>query len=138
MPGSFVDSNVLLYLLSSDERKRSISKRLLDSEVTISVQVLNEIVNVARRKQGRDWAEIGDFVDDLLPLIAVIPLTIEIHRSGREIASRYSFAFYDSLIIAAAIEASCTTLFSEDLHHSQKIGELTIVNPFALSGDAPP
>lgn len=130
MPGSFFDSNVLLYLLSNDERKRGIAKELLENEATISVQVLNEVASVARRKNGLSWEEIDAFIDALLPLLDVEPLTIEIHGSARGIAARHGFAFYDAAIVASAIGAGCTTLFSEDLHHGQRIGDLTIINPF--------
>ncbi|HVY51025.1 MAG TPA: PIN domain-containing protein [Devosia sp.] len=130
MPGSFADSNVLLYLLSADERKRVIATELLSEELTISVQVLNEVTLVARRKHGLAWAQIRQFIDDLVPLVAIEPVTIEIHHAGRSIAERYGFRFYDSLIVAAALGRACTTLFSEDLNHGQRIGNLTITNPF--------
>jgi predicted nucleic acid-binding protein len=48
-----------------------------------------------------------------------------------EVRTRYRYSFYDSLIIAAALEAGCTRLYSEDLQHGQRIERLTIVNPFA-------
>lgn len=130
MPASFADSNVLLYLLSEDERKRGIVKTLLESELTISVQVLNEVAAVARGKHRLDWSTIAQFVDDLLPFVTVRPLTIETHLGGRAIAARYGFRFYDSLIVAAAVAAGCTTLLTEDLQHGQKLGALTITDPF--------
>ena len=130
MPDSFADSNVLLYLLSDDELKRRAARDLLEAGVMVSVQVLNEIVSVSRRKHWLEWSEIGEFIDDLRPLLSVTPLTLETHMAGRTIASRYGFAFYDSLIVAAAIETGCTVLFSEDLQDGQKIGNLTITNPF--------
>ena len=65
----------------------------------------------------------------LLPLWSVAP-SAELYRRGLEIQSRYQYGFYDALIIAAALEASCTRLLSEDLQHGQKIENLTIENPF--------
>src|SRR5262249_18173508 len=130
MSGSFADSNVILYLLSEDEPRRAIARALLRSELTISVQVLNEVAAVASRKLKLDWAKIGGFINDLVPLVGLRVVTIGTHNAGRAIASRYGFRFYDALIVASATEASCSTLLTEDMHHGQKIGGLTIVNPF--------
>ncbi len=137
MSGSFLDSNVILYLLSDDDRKRAIAKTILEQPATISVQVLNEIVNVARRKNGLAWGDIDTFIDELRSLIHVEPLTVDTHNSARQIAARYGFAFYDALIAASALSAKCTTLLTEDMQHGQKINDLTIVNPFLLTGDVP-
>lgn len=130
MSGNFADSNVLLYLLSEDAHKRLLARRVLADDLIVSVQVLNEIVNVARRKHRMDWGEIDEFISDLMPVIDVRPLTIETHKAARRLAARYGFAFYDCLIVASAVAAGCTTLFTEDLQHAQKIGDLTLVNPF--------
>ena len=137
MSGSFLDSNVILYLLSDDDRKRAIAKTILEQPATISVQVLNEIVNVARRKNDLAWGDIDTFIDELRSLIHVEPLTVDTHNSARQIAARYGFAFYDALIAASALSAKCTTLLTEDMQHGQKINDLTIVNPFLLTGDVP-
>ncbi len=59
-----------------------------------------------------------------------LPTTITTHNLALEIAARYGYRIYDSLVIAAALEASCDTLFSEDMQDGQKIGNLTIRNPF--------
>jgi predicted nucleic acid-binding protein len=61
-----------------------------------------------------------------------VPLTIETHEAGLRIAAQYRFHIYDALVAAAALEAECTTLYSEDLKDGQIIdGRLTIRNPFA-------
>lgn len=130
MSGSFADSNVILYLLSENEGKRQIARALLQNQLTISVQVLNEVAAVANRKLKLDWTKIGGFIDDLLPLVGMRVVTVETHNAGRAISARYGFRFYDALIVASAIEANCSILLSEDMHHGQKIGDLAIVNPF--------
>jgi len=98
----------------------------------VSVQVLNEFVNVSRRKYRRDWGEIQDALSVLKTLLdPPQPLTIEVHEAAIGIARDYGFHFYDSLIVAAALRAGCSILYSEDLHHGQTIERLTIHNPFA-------
>ncbi len=98
----------------------------------ISVQVLNEFVNVAHRKLRRPWPEIAMAVSairDLCPPPA--PITLATHEAALGVANRAGYQFYDALIIAAALEAGCGTLFSEDLQDGQVIeGSLTIRNPF--------
>lgn len=127
----FVDTNVLLYLLSSDEAKAARAEALLSRRIVISVQVLNEFANVARRKFGMPWVEIKQSLADLRRFADVRPLTIETHERGLALAQRYGMALYDAMIAAAALEAGCTTLASEDLQDGQRLErQLTIRNPF--------
>jgi predicted nucleic acid-binding protein len=132
MPGRFLDTNVLLYLASSDSRKVSLAKRLLDEECFISVQVLNEIVNVLCKKNRMPWAEIRSFLELIKGLTEVVPINVDTHLIGVNLAERYGFTIYDSMIIAAAIQSGCDAVLSEDMQHGQLIDGLTrIVNPFA-------
>jgi predicted nucleic acid-binding protein len=132
MPGSFFDSNVLLYLASSDPVKADRAEQLIAAGGTISVQVLNEITNVARRKMQMSWKDTNGFlatVRGLLPV--VVPVTVETHEAGIALAERYGFNTYDAMIAAAAILSGCDTLWSEDLHHNMVVdNQLRIVNPF--------
>ena len=137
MSADFVDSNVVLYLASQDERRAVIVERLLEGGPMISAQVLSEVTNVLRRKRRLGWALVNGFVEDLLPITMVLPLTQATNSTARGLAERYGFAWYDAVIVASALEGGCSRLFSEDMQHGQKIGALTIVNPF-VSGDAPP
>jgi predicted nucleic acid-binding protein len=59
-----------------------------------------------------------------------IPLTVETHDAAVDLSRSYGFNIYDSLILAAAEQAGCSTVYSEDMQHGQRIGQLTIVNPF--------
>jgi predicted nucleic acid-binding protein len=130
MSADFLDSNILLYLAWSDQRKSIIVEELLQDQPTISVQVINEVTNVLRGKRKLDWPIVNGFIEDLLPITVVLPLTQDTNRSARSLAARYGFAWYDAVIVASALEARCARLYTEDMHHGQKIGDLTIVNPF--------
>ena len=127
----FLDTNVLVYAFTSDDPRNEDATDLLMTGGTVSVQVLNEFVNVTRRKHQRDWGEIVQSLETLKALLRPpLPLTMELLAKGVEIAKTYRFKFYDSLIVAAALTAGCDELLTEDLHHGQKIGGLTIRNPF--------
>ena len=128
---AFFDSNVLIYLLSDDQAKARRAEELLDRGGTVSVQVLNEIANVARRKCTMPWPEIRDFLATLRALCAVVPISEATHDLGLAVAERYSFSIYDGLIIAAANLTGCSLLYSEDLQNGQTAQGVTIRNPFA-------
>jgi len=135
MPGSFFDTNVLLYVASGDAAKADRAERLVDGGGTISVQVLNEITNVARRKMRLSWVETRAFLTTVRALLDVRPLTIDVHESGLRLAERYGFSIFDAMIAAAALDAACDTLWSEDMQHGMVIEkQLRIVNPFKAGG----
>jgi predicted nucleic acid-binding protein len=132
----FLDSNVLLYLLSRDASKADSAERLLKTRPVISVQVLNEVTHVCRRKLGMAWDEITQFLDLVRSFCKVVPLTEAIHDRGRAMAERHQLSFYDACIAAAAVTAGCRTLFSEDMNDGQIVGEgLMIRNPFRVLND---
>ena len=131
MAERFFDTNVLLYLLSADATKADRVEETLAAGATISVQVLNEFAAVALRKLGMTVAEVRDALEPIMAICKVLPITVEIHQRGLQIAERYRFAVYDALIIAAALDAGCSTLYTEDLQDGQVIEGLTIRNPFA-------
>lgn len=128
----FFDTNLLLYLFSSSAKKADTVESLITEGGTISVQVLNEFAAVARRKLNMTIAEISETVDTLTQTLKVVPLTLDIHRRGLELADRYGYSVYDAMILAAALDSGCTQLLTEDLQHQQRIeSTLDIVNPFA-------
>jgi predicted nucleic acid-binding protein len=133
----FFDTNVLIYVLAEQDGRTTIAEELLGEGGIISVQVLNELAAVASRKLAMSWQEIGDALDAIrVPCPDPRPLTVETHGLGLQIAARYGFSIYDALLIASALEAGCTTLYSEDLQAGQDINDtLTIRNPFAGHGD---
>jgi predicted nucleic acid-binding protein len=131
MPASFFDSNVLLYFASSDPAKAARAEQVMRPGGVISVQVLNEIASVARRKMKLSWAETHDVLGLVRAQFQVEPLTIETHELGVELAERHRLSIYDSTIVASAILAECDTLLSEDMHDGLVVdGRLTIRNPF--------
>ena len=128
---AFFDTNVPLYLLSADAIKADRAEALLAEGGTISVQVLNEFVAVARRKQDVSWQAIEETLSALRHVCRVEPLTVEIHDRALVLAKRHGFPIYDAYIAASALLAGCTTLYTEDFQNKRKLGDLTIVNPFA-------
>ena len=127
----FVDTNVLLYLLSGDAGKAERAEAVLARGIVVSVQVLNEFASVARRKVGLSWPELAQALVDIRRFADVRPLTIETHDRGLELAERYQLGLYDAMIAAAALEADCVSLLSEDFQPGQRIGKhLIIRNPF--------
>ncbi len=126
----FFDTNILVYAFL-DVAKREAALNLIASGGVISAQVLNEFTNVARRKRERDWTEIERAVSVIRARFAdVVPLTADIHASALGLARAHGLSFYDALIVAAAQEAGCDTLYTEDMQHGRKFGGLVIVNPF--------
>ena len=131
-PRGFADSNIPLYLISEDTRKAAVAQTVLHAYCSISVQVLNEISNVMRRKYRYTWVQIERFLKAIRTQCPVEPLTEETHDTARQLAGRYQLQFYDALIAAAALHAGCDTLYSEDMHHGLLLeGRLRVVDPFA-------
>ncbi len=129
------DTSVLIYAVAQDDPRSTKAEELLASGGVLSVQVLNEFVSVARRKISMSWNDITEALDAFRVLCpSPLPLTIEIHEAALKIAQKHGHNIYDALLVAAALEAGCATLYSEDIHDGQTIdGQLTIRNPFASS-----
>jgi predicted nucleic acid-binding protein len=136
MPDSkaFIDSNVMIYLLSANDSKADHAETVLRISGSISVQVLNEIANVAVRKLDMSWDEINEVLTLIRMLCPVEPLTIETHAKGRLIAERYGLGVYDAMIVAAALIGGCDILYSEHMQDGFLIdNQLRICNPFERS-----
>jgi predicted nucleic acid-binding protein len=127
----FFDTNTLLYLLSSDTKKADwVSKNLQQSNV-ISVQVLNEFTSASIRKIKISNSELDEFLDLFTSTFNIRSLDIDTFETGLNVSRRYGYHHYDSMIIAAALQAGCEKLYSEDMQHRQIIDKrLQIVNPF--------
>jgi len=131
MPVSFFDTNVLVYLASGDAAKADRAEAAIAAGGSISVQVLTELANVARRKMRMSWDDTHALLNTLRGLLTVHPITVETHETGLRLAERYGLSIYDSMIAASALDAGCDTLWSEDMQHGMKLDEgLRIVNPF--------
>jgi len=133
MPVSFFDTNVLIYLASGDAAKADRAEAAIADGGSISVQVLNELTNVARRKMRMSWDETHTFLSMLRGLLTVHPLTVETHETGLRLAERYGLSIYDAMIAASAVHAGCDTLWSEDLQDGMALDEgLRVINPFRV------
>lgn len=131
MREAFLDTNVLLYLIASDEHKADTTERILARGGHISVQVLNEFMHVARRKAGLAWTEVDEVLTQVRRMCRVHPLRVETHDRGRVLAERYRLSIYDALIVASAESAKCRVLLTEDLQHGQRFESgLRVRNPF--------
>ena len=130
---SFIDTNILIYLLSEDTNKADRAEAIVRTGGTISVQVLNELANVTHRELAISWKEINDLLSLIRSLCSIEPLTIETHELGIFIAERYKLSVYDAMIVAAALLGGCETLYSEDMQDELLIdNQLRVCNPFTL------
>ena len=127
----FVDSNVLLYWAAAGDEKAEIAERILLEGPNVSAQVLNEIVSVLRRKHKMNWPKVETILETVKELCPVEPLTLLTHERGVEIASVTGIRIYDACIVAAAELSGCDVLYTEDMNHGQRIGRVSIRNPFA-------
>ena len=130
---AFIDTNILLYLLSEDANKADCAEEILRAGGIISVQVLNEMANVAHRKLTMSWIEINELLSLIRSLCSIEPLTSETHDRGKLVAERYMLSVYDAMIVAAALIGGCETLYSEDMQDGLLIdNQLRICNPFIM------
>jgi predicted nucleic acid-binding protein len=133
---AFFDTNVLLYAFTRQtgsplDRRTDKAEEIMSSGGVLSVQVLNEFSDVASRKSKLSWEKIAELLQIIEALCGrALPITAETHDTAVNISRLHGYRIYDSLILAAAIQAGCTTVYSEDMQHLQTIDKLTIVNPF--------
>ena len=134
----FIDSNIFIYAYTGDdERKHSVARDLLrnnvlNNEIIISVQILNEFYSVlARFKYPHN--EIKSCMDEIIEQVKVLPLELETIKRCIFIKEKYNYSWWDSLVLASALENDCAILYSEDLQSNQIIeNKLRIVNPFII------
>ena len=127
----FLDTNVIIYAFRKDDKRNETARMLLAQGGLTGVQALNEFVAVARRKLAMSWTDISRALAAICKLCpSPVALTLEIHQRALQITERYGYHIYDSLLIAAALDGSCTVFYSEDMHDGQAIDGLTIRNPF--------
>jgi predicted nucleic acid-binding protein len=138
MSGDFFDTNILIYQFDKTRPlKQSTATKLIEDSIdtgsaVISFQVIQEALNVVTRKLIPPFSadEAGEFLKVvLMPLWRVMP-SQALYIRALALQDRHRYTYYDSLIIAAALDADCTRLYSEDLQHGHQIEGLTIVNPF--------
>ena len=130
MTSAFLDTNILVYMLASAPAKAARARDLVASGTVISVQVLNEFALVARRKHAMDWDELEATLEGFRTLLQVESLTPATHIRAMQIARRYQLRIYDANILAAAEQANCEVVYSEDMQDGMVVGGLRIENPF--------
>ena len=135
---SFIDTNVFIYQLERlDAHKAGVADELIEHGIAtqtacISFQVIQECINTAIFKAENPLTEeeMRKYIGDVLAPLYNVQSSIRLYQASLDIRFRYRFSYYDSLIVAAALEAGCRTLYSEDLRHGQRIEGLNITNPF--------
>lgn len=125
----FYDTNILIHGIG-DDRRSVRSRELLSSGGVVSVQVLNEFVNTSRRKYALGWDGIEEWLDAFRAGLEVESLTVETQASAVAIARRHQIHIYDATVIAAAEQAGCDVLYSEDMQHGATIAGVEIRNPY--------
>ena len=129
----FLDTNVLVYCYSSTEHaKQDVAVKIAqNAQAWVSTQVLQELSNILRRKFGKSWKDVQQAIDEVSNNFHVFTNELETIRTAVQLAERYGYSFYDSLILSSSLVIGCSTVFSEDMQHSQVIeGKLEIINPF--------
>ncbi len=131
----FLDTNILIYTYSEDEKeKQSIANALLEENlghIVVSTQVINELVNILLKKFKIHSLTIENAIFEIDNVFDIVLFTLTTQIKAIKIKEKYKLQYYDSLIIATAIENGCTVLFSEDMQHGQVIENvLKIINPF--------
>lgn len=135
----FLDTNVLVYAFGSKKStipdpRVEVAQEIVIHGAVISVQVLNEFVQVCHRKAGLTWERITAQLRVIKELCGpVLPITMQTHERAAELSNRYGYRIYDSLILVSAMQAGCTTVYSEDMQHGQMVEGLRIENPFLRS-----
>jgi len=132
---AFVDTNILIYhATESGERKLQIISTLKNCRTGyISIQVLNEFINTSTKKKLFSNESIRNLIKVYIKMFSVAILTTQTIERALSIKQKYQYSYYDCLIIATALENSCTVLYSEDMQNGQMIeNTLQIVNPFII------
>ena len=130
MSKPFIDSNIVLYLLSGDAAKADRAQTILEAGGVVSVQVLNEVASVCLRKLKMPWQEVDALLLAVKTACDVMPLTIASHEKAVEVAKRFQLSFYDANIVATSLISGAKVLLSEDMHSGLLIDGLVIQNPF--------
>ena len=127
----FFDTNILIYAFAAGDRRSVRAEALLAEGGVIGVQVLNEFTNIVRCKLSWDWNQVDAVLAVISELVGPArPLTAGIHAHAVNLARGSTLSFYDALVVAAAADAKCRVLLTEDLQHGRKFGDVTIENPF--------
>lgn len=129
----FVDTNVLIYFISAEENKKIKAREVIFSsqDVYISSQVLSEFISVCFSKELLGLEEIITLVNDLIEALRFSSIEKSTIKKALQIKKDSKYSYWDSLIIASALENNCSILYTEDMQDRQVFdSNLTIINPF--------
>lgn len=128
----FVDTNILVYSVANDRPKRVIANDLLlNQNILISSQVISEFIAVVLRKKILEMPKVIEYAKQFMQVFQVAIITKAAITLTLKVMVQYRFSYWDSLVIATALEHNCTRLYSEDLQDGQSIEDkLIIINPF--------
>jgi predicted nucleic acid-binding protein len=138
----FLDTSVFVYTFDDgapEKRERAralVAEALATGQGLTGYQAVQEFLNVATRKFARPMtaAQAGRFLAEVLAPLCRVFASIELYRRALDLAERWRFSFYDALVVAAALQPGCRTLYTEDLPHGQRVESLHIRNPFKVDG----
>ena len=130
----FLDTNLWVYFfVKNPPEKEEKIRELVESQalsIIVSIQVLGELCNVLIRKTTFSQSETQAAVLDLVNTFSVLAIDTSTVLNALEIHARYGYSYWDSLIIATALQSNCSILYSEDMQHDQLIEDkLRIINP---------
>lgn len=131
----FIDSNIWLYafITGGDELKQTRAKTLIQNtpNIVMSTQVVNEVSANLIRKAGFTESEIQSLITSFYQQYTIIPFGYEVLISASRIRDRYAISFWDSLLVASALQSEAITIYSEDMHDGLLVeGTLRVINPF--------
>ncbi len=134
----FIDTNIFVYSFQPDEPiKQGIAQELIQNALKkqtgcISSQVIQEFLNVATKKfrPALSHQDSLKYLNTVLAPLCEVFSSLDLLRKTVEVSERWQYSLYDSMIITAALQADCATLYSEDMQHGQQVESLVITNPF--------
>lgn len=133
----FLDTNIWVYAHTSgvDDVKSEVARTLLQQveAPVISAQVLGEYSAVMIRNRLPDQ-QVRENLDAMIAMCRTLAVSADTAQRAWDLRARYGFSFWDCQMIAAALEAGCSRLFTEDLQHVQIVSDrLSVTNPFRQS-----
>jgi predicted nucleic acid-binding protein len=127
-----LDTNILVFLF--DEffiDKREIAGSFVDANLIISAQVVSDFLNVSKRLLKIPKLDILQKCNEITRKCTIVPTTQIVLNHAEKLITQYDLQLFDAIIVASALEANCTILYTEDMHHGLIIeGTLSIINPF--------
>ena len=136
----FIDTNILVYAFLENDTVRhdatvKLMSEIIGSEVFVSIQVMSELY-AALSKNGVGHEAIAEYLSELDEKMNIQPICFDTIKKCLSMKKRYSYSYWDSLILASCIENGCTIVYSEDMQHGQIIEQtLMIMNPFFISSE---